>query len=163
LRDRPSLDMEISGYVGRDRDAEGYRQELLRKKMKTEKFLVLAKEHKQQPGQTPDTTELLPLEEPTWLKAVYKKENFPKPRTALGFVKDLPDEEMRKLILAHTTVGQEQLQGLAKERVHAVKNFLVTQGKVEAQRLFQKESDIYKQPENKELTASRVELGAAVK
>ena len=53
---------------------------------------------------------VLPDEYSKYLKAVYKKEKFPKPRNALGLVKDLPDAEMKKLIIANTVVGDGELQ-----------------------------------------------------
>jgi len=159
LEDRPALKLEISGYVDRERDSEGYRQEQLLRKLKTEKFLALSKARKNQPGQTPDTVEVLPAEQTALLKAVYAKEKFPKPRTALGFVKDLPDQEMRKLILTNTPVGDAQLQALAREREEAVRSFLLQQ-KLPAARLFQKSADIYKPAEKEGVGNSRVEFGA---
>lgn len=159
LEDRPALKLEISGYVDRERDSEGYRQEQLLRKLKTEKFLALSKARKNLPGQTPDTVEILPTEQTALLKAVYAKEKFPKPRTALGFVKDLPDQEMRKLILTNTPVGDAQLQALAREREEAVRSFLLLQ-KLPAARLFQKSADIYKPVEKEGVSNSRVEFGA---
>ncbi|MBI5656797.1 MAG: DUF748 domain-containing protein [Geobacter sp.] len=159
LEDRPALKLEISGYVDRERDSEGYRQEQLLRKLKTEKFLALSKARKNQPGQTPDTVEILPEEQSALLKDVYAKEKFPKPRTALGFVKSLPDAEMRKLILTNTPVGDAQLQALAREREEAVRSFLLQQ-KLPAARLFQKSADIYKSADKEGVSNSRVEFGA---
>jgi len=163
LHDRPALNLEISGFVDRESDAEGYRNEQLLKKMKGEKFRALVKEGKNPPGQTQDEVELLPQEIPVYLKAVYAKEKFPKPRNALGLAKELPDAEMRKLIITHTVVGENELQALARERAEAVRDFLLKNGKLPPERLFEKSADIYK-PSSKEKTgASRVEFGAIVK
>jgi uncharacterized protein involved in outer membrane biogenesis len=163
LRDRPGLDLDMAGYVDRDKDAEGYRQELLLKRMKAEKFLAMAKARQLQPDQTQEKMEIKPEEMSTYLKAVYKKEDFPKPRNFLGFAKDIPDEEMKKLILAHTTVRDEQLKNLAKERVMAVMNLLVNKGKIAAGRLFRKDSDIYRVGEKEKQPGARVEFEAVVK
>ena len=163
LGERPTLNLEISGFVDKDKDAEGYRNELLNKKMKGEKFRAMAKEGKLREGQTQEDTELLPQEVPIYLKTVYVKEKFPKPRNALGFAKDLPEAEMRKLIVTHTVVGENELQALARERAEAVRDFLLKSGKLPAERLFEKNADIYR-PSAKEMTsASRVEFGAIVK
>ena len=163
LQDRPALNLEISGFVDKDKDAEGYRNELLQKKMKGEKFRTLVKQGKIREGQTQEQTELLPQEESVYLKAVYGKEKFPKPRNALGFAKDLPDAEMRKLIITHTVVGENELQALARERAEAVRDFLIKSGKLPAERLFEKSANIYS-PSSKEKTGgSRVEFGAIVK
>ncbi len=161
LRDRPGLKTEISGYAAKELDAEGYRNELLRKKMKTERFLDLTRAKKNQPGDSPDTMTIGADEYSKYLKAVYKKEKFPKPRTIIGTVKDIPDEEKKKLILAHTVVTDESLHGLARDRAAAVANFLVKEGKVDSARLFQKSRDVFKPPVKEGEPASRVEFGAA--
>jgi hypothetical protein len=163
LQQRPALNMEISGFVDRERDAEGYRNEMLLKKMKGEKFRTLVKQGKTKEGQTQDETEILPQEYPVYLKAVYVKEKFPKPRNALGFLKDLPDNEMKKLIIANSVVGNNELQALARERAETVKAFLQKEGKTPAERLFEKSADIYKPASKEGVSGSRVEFGASVK
>lgn len=161
LNDRPSLKVDLKGYVDRERDPEGYRLELLNRKMKAEKFLVLVKEKRNQPGDSAETMAIASDEAPRYLKAVYKKEKFPKPRTILGLEKDLPDAEMRKLILANTPVGEGELKALAAERVGVVKAILAGPGKVDPARLFLKADDIHKASADKGAGA-RVEFGAAV-
>ncbi|WP_298272672.1 DUF748 domain-containing protein [Geobacter sp.] len=161
INDRPSLKVDIKGYVDRERDPEGYRVESLMRKMKEEKFLELVKEKRNRPGETAEKVTIEPSEQSRLLKAVYRKEKFPKPRNFLGLVKDLPVEEMRKLILANTVAGDTELRGLANERAAAVKAFLAERGKVEPSRLFLKAEDIFKAP-REDMPASRVEFGAAV-
>jgi uncharacterized protein involved in outer membrane biogenesis/outer membrane protein OmpA-like peptidoglycan-associated protein len=163
LQDRPALNLEISGFVDRDRDAEGYRNEMLSKKMKGEKFRTLVKQGESKEGQTQEETEILVPEYSTYLKAVYLKEKFPKPRNAVGFLKDLPDAEMKKLIITHAAVGNNELQALARERAEAVKAFLLKEGKIPAERLFEKSADIYKPSSKEASSGSRVEFGANVK
>jgi hypothetical protein len=162
IQDRPGLNVEITGYVDREKDPEGFRKELLLKKMRTEKFLALVKERSNATGQTPETTEITAEEYPVYLKAVYRKEKFSKPRNLIGMAKDLPPAEMEKLIFTHTVVGEAEFQSLAKERAAVVRAFLVEKGKVENERVFLKSGDIYKPPgEGK--SGSRVEFGAVVK
>ncbi|MEI6702377.1 MAG: DUF748 domain-containing protein, partial [Deltaproteobacteria bacterium] len=160
LADRPGLKMEIKGYVERERDAEGYRRELLDGKLRNEKFLELAKERQVKEGESADLIQILPDETSKLLKAVYKKEKFPKPRNAIGMVKDLPDDEMRKLIIANTLVGEPELQKLARERASSVMGYLVKKGGLPAERLFQKNDDIHKAPEKEGAGRSRVEFNA---
>jgi hypothetical protein len=162
LQDRPALNLEISGFVDRDKDPEGYRNEILMKKMKGEKFRAQAKKGETREGQTQESTELLPQETHDYLKAVYVKEKFPKPRTAIGFLKDLPDDEMKKLIFAHTVVGDNELRALARERTEAVRTFLQQSGKLPAERLFEKNADIFR-PAKEGTSGSRVEFGAIMK
>lgn len=160
LADRPGIKVEIKGYVEREKDAEGYRRELLNHKLRNEKFLLLAKGRQVKPGENADSLQILPEESSRLLKAVYKKEKFPKPRNMIGLVKDLPDDEMRKLIIANTTVGETELQGLARERATTVMDYLVTKGGLPAERLFQKNDDIHKAPEKEGAVRSRVEFNA---
>ncbi|RNC68376.1 MAG: DUF748 domain-containing protein [Desulfuromonadales bacterium] len=161
LNDRPSLKVDIKGYVDKERDPEGYRAELLNRKIKGEKFLVLVKEKRNQPGDSAESMAIAPDEASRYLKAVYNKEKFPKPRNALGLEKGLPDAEMKKLILANTQVGEGELKALAAERAGAVKACLAGAGKVDPARLFLKADDIYKAAAEKG-SSGRVEFGAAV-
>lgn len=162
IQDRPGLNVEITGYVDREKDPEGYRKELLKKKMQTEKFLAKVKERSNQPGQTPESTEIATDEYPVYLKEVYRKEKFSKPRNLIGMAKELPPAEMEKLIFTHTVVGESEFQALARDRAAAVRAFLVEKGKVENERVFLKRGDIYKSTgEGK--SGSRVEFGAVVK
>ena len=163
LHDRPALNLEISGFVDRDHDPEGYRNELLLKKMKAEKSRVLVKQGKSVAGQSPEELEILPQEYPLYLKAVYVKEKFPKPRNALGLLKDLPDAEMKKLILTQTVIGANELQTLARERAERVKSYLQQEGKLPAERLFEKNADIFKPNAKSGSGGSRVEFGANAK
>lgn len=160
LADRPGLKVEIKGYVEKEKDAEGYRRELLEQKLRNEKFLLLAKDRQVKEGDSVDSVHILPEETSGLLKAVYKKEKFPKPRNAIGLVKDLPDEEMRKLIIANTVVGEQEFQKLARERATAVMDYLVKKGGLPAERLFQKNDDIHKVPEKDGAVRSRVEFNA---
>lgn len=75
-------------------------------------------------------------------------------------MKDLPDNEMRKLIIANTEVGENELQTLARERTAAVMNFMVTKGGLPPERLFQKNDDIYKAAAKDTVSRSRVEFNA---
>ncbi|MHB9096662.1 MAG: DUF748 domain-containing protein [Syntrophales bacterium] len=158
LDDRPALKMTLTAYVDKIKDAEGYRIELLNRKVRKEKFLTLARGRQIGAGESAETTPLTPEEYSTYLKAVYAKEKFPKPRNALGIVLALPDAEMRKLILANTTIGSDELQDLARERVAAVMDFLVNKGGVPAERLFPKSDDLFKPPAKEGTAPSRVEL-----
>jgi uncharacterized protein involved in outer membrane biogenesis/outer membrane protein OmpA-like peptidoglycan-associated protein len=160
LADRPGLKVEIKGFVDKEKDPEGYRQELLSRKLRNEKFLYLVKQQQAKDGESAETVQVLADEYSKFLKAVYKKEKFPKPRNAIGLVKDLPDIEMKKLIIANTAVGDGELQSLARERSASVMNYLVAKGGLPSERLFQKNDDIYKAPEKDNISRNRVEFNA---
>ena len=160
LLDRPALKIELKGYVDREKDTEGYRRELLTTKLRNEKYLALSRDGTRKEGEKFDSIQLLPEEQAKYLAAVYKKEKFPKPRNAFGLVKDLPPDEMKKLIITNTVVGDAELQTLARERVVAVVTYLVKKGNIPAERIFQKSEDIFKAPEKETTLRSRVELNA---
>lgn len=162
LLDRPALKVELKGYVDREKDREEYRRELLSSKLRNEKFLALSKAGAQKEGTMADSMVVLPEEQAKYLAAVYKKEKFPKPRNAFGMVKDLPPDEMKKLIITNTVVGEPELQTLARERVMAIVTYLVKKGGMPAERIFQKSDDIFKKPEKDTTPGSRVELNAIV-
>ncbi len=158
LSQRPGLKAELSGFVDKQRDPEGYRSELLLQKMRQEKYLELAKSHQIKGEDDAEKMVIQPAEYSRYLKTVYQKEKFPKPRNLIGMVKDLPDAEMKKLIIANTTVGDQELQQLAAKRAAVVKQYLITKGKLESQRIFQKQDNILKPPKQENAPASRVEL-----
>lgn len=160
LLDRPALKMELKGYVDRERDTEGYRAELLNRKVKNEKILASSAKGTVITPDKIESFEVTAAEYPELLKAVYKKEKFPKPRNAIGFVKDLPPDEMKKLIIANTIIGDQELQTLAHERVVAVFNYLIKKGNVPIERIFQKNDDLFKKPAKENNIKSRVEINA---
>jgi hypothetical protein len=103
---------------------------------------------------------ILQEEYATYLAAAYKKETFPKPRTVLGLIKELPPAEMEKLIIVNTVVGEHELHALAHERAVAVMNYLVIKGNVPAERIFINDDNVFKSPEKKSTSQSRVEVVA---
>ena len=158
LADRPVLKVQISGFADKEHDPEGYRNEQLLLKMRQAKLAALNKTRKRtQEKLDINQVEVLEEEKSGLLKEVYNKEKFPKPRNLLGMVKDLPDDEMRKLIFANTIVGEQELKQLAADRAVAVQQYLAANG-VELQRLFLKREDIYKKPAKADSRGSRVEL-----
>ena len=74
-------------------------------------------------------------EYPGLLERVYRAEKFPKPRNMVGMVKTLPVEEMEKLILANSTVDEEDLLNLGDRRAKAVRDWLI-EHQVESERIF---------------------------
>lgn len=160
LLDRPALKVELKGYVDREKDSEGYRNELLVRKLKNEKTLALSKEGAAVDGAKSGDIQVLSEEYSKYLTAVYKKEKFPKPRNVFGVAKELPPEEMKKLIITNTVIGDAEFTALAQERVVAVKNFLVAKGHVPAERVFQENENIFKPPGKEMIFHSRVELNA---
>ena len=160
---RPALILEIRGYIDPENDPEGYRRQQLR-----EKIMDRYRRDRKAPqeGQTTTTEDKVPLSDEqysAYLWEVYKHTDFPKPRNFIGMLEHLPDEEMKKLIYTNTAVGEEELSRLAQQRAQSVRNYLVEQGNVPAERIFLVTPDIDKPPEKDNVPASRVEFDVNVK
>ena len=163
MEERPELQLDVTGYVDRERDPEGYRRHILQERMRLAKYLDLLEWPKQAPqaGHIPDNVQVTDEEYPKYLKKVYEQADFPKPRNAFGRPKELPEEEMRKLLLAHTIIDDRQLRNLSRERSLAVRDFLSRRQKVDPARLLLRIGDIFKEPEQPVASAARVEFSLA--
>jgi len=134
LNDRPALKLDIAGRVDPETDKEGLKQAGLQHKVKAEKLKDSVKKGENS-GST-DAVSVSKEEWPEYLKRAYKEEKFPKPRNLIGFAKDLPPEEMEKLILANITVSEEDLRRLAEQRATATSAWLTKSGGIAAERVF---------------------------
>ena len=134
LLDRPGLKLEIAGRIDPANDREGLKKAAVERKVKAQKLNDLVKKG-EQAGSADDVT-VGKEEYAKYLERAYKQEKFPKPRNMVGFAKDLPPEEMEKLMLTHAEVGEEDLRQLANRRAEAVKEYLAQQGKLPEERLF---------------------------
>ena len=134
LNDRPALRLEISGRGDPETDREGLRRVAMERAVRAEKQKDLVKKGVDS-GST-DSIEVDAKEYPAYLQRAYKAAKFPKPRNLIGFTKDLPVEEMEKLMLTNLPASDDDLELLADQRAEAVQLWLVEQGKVPAERVF---------------------------
>lgn len=134
LKDRPSLQLEISGHVDPAEDYEGLKLAMLQNKVKAQKLADDAKKGIAS-GAITDMT-LTPEEYGKYLEVAYKKETFDKPKNAIGLAKSLPNTEMEQLILSHTVITDNDLQALAENRANAARNWLVEKGEISSERIF---------------------------
>ena len=134
LSEKPSLKLEITGYVSPEEDREGLKHYFLQRKVKAQKLNDLVKKGAAAPPV--DEVVVAPEEYEKYLTLAYGAERFPKPRNFIGMAKSLPVAEMEKLMLTHIDAGDEELRQLASRRANAVKDALLQAGKVEAERLF---------------------------
>lgn len=133
LIDRPALRLDIEGRADAGNDPEGLKRARLERKLR-----ALKREEPAEPEVESDSTgagEISAKEYPVLLERVYRAEKFPKPRNLVGMVKGLPVEEMEKLILANSTVDEEDLRSLADRRAKKVLDWLVA-NEVPSDRLF---------------------------
>ncbi|MDH3453572.1 MAG: DUF748 domain-containing protein, partial [Desulfuromonadales bacterium] len=163
LSGRPSLEVEVSGFIDPDNDAEGYRREQLAMQIKRLKYLDLVKQEKLAEGVKEEDVTVAAEEYADYLWQVYSEADFPKPRSFIGMTKKLPEAEMEKLIYANTSVTEDQLAELARARALAVQGFLIGEGQLAKERVFLKEPDIKAAPAKETARRARVELGATVR
>jgi len=156
LTERPALKLDIEGHVDIEKDREGMRQLLFRRKVAARKLADLAKTG--QPAPALDNVRVEPAEYPKYLAQAYKLEKFPKPRNFIGMAKDLPVPEMEKLMLTHLQVTDDNLRQLAMERASRVRDHLVGAGKLEAGRIFLVEPKTLPPERKEKLRDSRVDF-----
>ncbi len=133
LIDRPALRLDIEGRADTGNDPEGLKRARLDRKLQELKREELASQSDE--SDSSEAVETSAREYPALLERVYRAEKFPKPRNLVGMVKGLPVEEMEKLILANSTVDEEDLRNLADRRAKAVLDWLVAHA-VPSERLF---------------------------
>ena len=133
LTERQSLKLEITGRADPELDKEGVKRVAIERAMKTEKLKDLRKSGE---GNSLEAIEIAPEEYKTYLTRAYREAKFPKPRNAIGLLKDLPVEEMEKLMLANLPASDEDLRQLARQRAENVQAWLVDNGKVPPERVF---------------------------
>lgn len=134
LNDRSGLRLEIGGHVDPDHDREGLKRVLLERAVRAEKLKELVRKGIE--GASVDSVQMTAAEYPVYLKKAYGEARFPKPRNLLGLEKDLPVEEMEKLMLTHLSAGPDTLRALAEQRAAVAQGWLVEQGKVAPERIF---------------------------
>jgi hypothetical protein len=155
LNNRPALKVQATGRFGAG-DAEGLRAVRVERRIKAQKLADLAKKGTA-PGSVDDVV-VEAAEREAYLKKAYKKADFPKPRTALGFQKDLPADEMEKLLLTNERVADDDLRQLALARSNTVKDYLAGTGGVDAARVFVLEPGAQAAAPKEKMRGSRVDF-----
>ncbi|WP_395400468.1 DUF748 domain-containing protein [Pseudoduganella sp. UC29_106] len=132
LTERPGLKLDITGrYDPSELDAMKHAS--LDRKLRALK----SKDLQARGGALPEGGVTVSKEErPALLARVYKDETFAKPRNVIGLTKSIPPEEMEKLILANTTIDDDDLLALGNRRAQAARDWLITTGQVPGERIF---------------------------
>ncbi len=134
LTERDSLKLEITGRADPEADKEGLKRVAMERAVKGEKLKDQIRKGTE--GGSLDSVEIDPAEYPEYLKRAYKEAKFPKPRNVIGMQKDLPVEEMEKLMLTNLPASDDDVKELALQRAETVQGWLIEQGKVPAERIF---------------------------
>ncbi|MBS0309179.1 MAG: DUF748 domain-containing protein [Proteobacteria bacterium] len=133
LTERPAIKLEITGRSGGEAEREGYKRAAINRKVRALKIKEIIARGESVPA---EGVTVKPEEYPALLAKVYKAESFPKPRNLIGMQKDLPVEEMEKLMIANTTASDDDLTALGNARAQAVKDWLLKNGQVPGERVF---------------------------
>ncbi len=154
LDDRPSLNLEVIGHYDQNLDRDGLKLAMLQNKVKTQKLIDDADQDIAD-GALEDIT-LSRKEYDQYLKIAYEKETFDKPRNMIGIAKNLPGDEMERLILANIAITDNDLKALAENRAIAARNWLIEHGEVPGERIFI--VGVHEDKENDQKQGSRVEF-----
>jgi uncharacterized protein involved in outer membrane biogenesis len=134
MRERESLKLEITGSADRASDEEGLQRAALEQAMQAEKRKDLSGRTRESLSE--QDLKITDSEYATYLKRSWQQARFPKPRNLIGLPKDLPLQEMEKLMLTNQSVTEDELRALATARAQAAQNWLVEQGQVPPGRIF---------------------------
>ena len=122
LTDRPSLKLTVVGASNLDAERDGYKRARLDELVRAEKRRSVATGG----GTVTAVVSVTAAEYPALLKEVYKRADISKPRSVIGLAKDLPVDDMEKLLLADIKVNEDAMQALALQRGVAVKEYLAS-------------------------------------
>ena len=154
LANRPALQLEITGWADAQADYEGMKRAAVDRKVRAMKQKdLLARGQAAELGSVSVGAD----EYSALLARVYKEEKFDKPRNLIGLQKNLPVEDMERLIREHTAIDEGDLLALANRRAQAVKDWFIKFGKIPGDRLFILASKS-RQREAKEEPLSKVEF-----
>jgi uncharacterized protein involved in outer membrane biogenesis len=134
LVDRPALKVDLIPHVDPQGDREGLRRYRFEQQVKAQKVADMVK--RGETVKSVDEVKIEPGDYEKYLRRAYKQATFSKPRNFIGMQKDLPTEEMEKLMLTNTTVSDDDLVQLANQRGQTVKEAITRGGEVSLERVF---------------------------
>ncbi|MBU2288435.1 MAG: DUF748 domain-containing protein, partial [Gammaproteobacteria bacterium] len=131
LTERPKLEMTVVGSASLDKERTAFQRQQLRRMVQAEKRRAEVRGGKPASDVTPVTD----AEYPELLASVYKRSDVEKPRNLIGLAKDVPTDEMEKLLMNSIPVDAEAMRKLALERATAVRDGMLER-KVTTDRIF---------------------------
>jgi hypothetical protein len=154
LTDRPNLKLTVVGAARLDEEREGFKRERLKALVAAEKRADGGSEDHSDDDTAPPAeaasvaasaaSEAAPAapaasgaaDYPKLLRQLYRRADIPgKPRNLIGMTKDVPVAQMESMLLAHISVGENDIQHLGTQRAVAVKDYLQAQH-LSADRIF---------------------------
>ncbi len=135
LNDNPTLKMTVTGAADPVSGRDAFQQAALEARLVAKRRREALRSGA--PAEAASAPEKLVADErPRLLKLVYKGTDLPnKPRTAIGFAKDIPGPGMKALLKARAPVPEDAMRELALQRGLAVRDALIAKG-LPSERLF---------------------------
>lgn len=133
LFDRPLLKLEMTGHVDPEKDREALREARLADRMKAEKVKELVRKGRKAPPSGELTVD--PREYERYLMEVYQEAVPAEKRKGIK-EKELSSADRKKIVLENLEISDGDLRTLAYDRTARVRDFLLSGGKVEKERLF---------------------------
>lgn len=161
LFERPNLNLELTGYVNREKDRQALARMALERKIRAAKWADRNGE-KAEDSKTIEEIKLTEEEYGKYLGQLYKAEVLSGPNAAED-AKPLSDEtltadEMKERIRQRIEIKDARLRVLAEKRVKAVKDFILQDERIAAKRLFIREANSLTPAEPGKFKKNRVEL-----
>lgn len=153
MTERPGLNLEISGFSAAQQDRPALKELTFNRKIAMVKFLEI--EGDEGAPKSVDDVKITQEEYPEYLEDVYKDEPFEKPTNIIGMVKTLPVPDMEKAVRDHIQITPSDLSRLARKRAEIVRDMLINEKGIKAERIFLKDSGQVKA----QSAGPRVELG----
>jgi hypothetical protein len=141
LHERPALRLEVQGFADPQTDAPAIRRQ------RFDALLRGVKRSTPGAGQAEVPLEEIridDMERPEIIARAYAAAEFPKPRDEDGKEKVLPPEEMEKLLFTQIQVDDNDLRLLATARAAAVRERLLADPRIDAERVFLLEPKVEK-------------------
>ncbi|MEJ6004154.1 DUF748 domain-containing protein [Paucibacter sp. AS339] len=134
LAERPGLALTITPWADAAAERGALQQRLLDEALLAERRRELQRQRTtatfaSTQEESKELTVFSEAESARLLKALYENTKLPnKPRNVLGFAKDIPSAEMRRLLLDSFAVPEERVRQLALERGVVVRDALIAKG-----------------------------------
>lgn len=140
LYERPGLNLDILGQVAPAADRQGLTGFRFQRQLKTQKLKEMLKKGKE--VSNVDDVSIEAEEYERYLEKAYKAAPFKKPKNIIGLTKKQPPEVMERMLYENIRISEDDLRQLAYQRAEQVKDFLISAGPVEPERIFLSEPKI---------------------
>ncbi|MEJ2032472.1 MAG: DUF748 domain-containing protein [Deltaproteobacteria bacterium] len=157
LYERPDLELDVKGYVAPSRDREALQQQRFKVLLRRQKLRELARTGKS--SISLNQVKIGPNEYEKYLAAAYQETLANRTGKQVGEVLGVvPPEQMKNFLMATIRITRQDLRFLAQQRAIRIRKFILTQGKIEPNRVFIVTPESLSPPKKKGLRGSRAIL-----